>query len=189
MKPPSSAFDNSFIINFVLYIEHKSICFWYEYIRANDSCPCKYLFHIYKMFKCCFFPQFRVALRLTPGDWYEIFSEPSSIIATSPGGLPTSPPRILTATPVSSSIISVIWEEGEFTNGPVISYILQVNEIPVGYAAVRVRYTKIKIVWLLNLKMFYQKKFFLGHPRFEKSEFILDEKPKTIYYIFDYYFS
>lgn len=116
----------------------------------------KYIIYIFT--KCLnlifYIIQFRVALRLTPGDWYEIFSEPSSIIATSPGGLPTSPPRILTATPVSSSIISVIWEEGEFTNGPVISYILQVNEVPVGYAAVRVRlcvvfFFQIQIVHLM----------------------------------------
>lgn len=126
---------------------------------------------------------------MTPGDWYEIFSEPSSIIATSPGGLPTSPPRILTATPVSCSIISVIWEEGEFTNGPVISYILQVNEIPVGYAAVRVRCLNIVHICPLATKILSKKLLFLGYPSNEKSEFILNEKLKTIDHIFNYDFS
>lgn len=82
--------------------------------------------------------QFRVAVRLTPGDWYKIFSSSSSIIATLPGGLPTSPPKILAATAVTFNMISVIWEEGQFSNGPIISYILQVNEQPVGYAGVKV---------------------------------------------------
>lgn len=83
--------------------------------------------------------QFRVAVRLTPNDWYDVYSTASSIIATQPGGLPTSPPKILTATAVSSSVISVIWEEGQFINGPVSSYILQIGEQAAGNANIKVK--------------------------------------------------
>ena len=85
-------------------------------------------------------------MRLTPNHWYDLYSSASSIIATQPGGLPTSSPKILTATAVSANIISVIWEEGPFSNGPILSYILQINEQPVGFATVKVHTNLYNII-------------------------------------------
>jgi hypothetical protein len=42
------------------------------------------------------------------------------------------------ATAVDSSRISVSWEPGPFPNGPVLSYVLQINELPEGYSALKV---------------------------------------------------
>ena len=60
------------------------------------------------------------------------------VISTLPSGVPSSAPTIVRATAVDSSRISVSWEPGPFPNGPVLSYVLQINELPEGYPALKV---------------------------------------------------
>lgn len=60
------------------------------------------------------------------------------VISTLPSGVPSSAPTIVRATAVDSSRISVSWEPGPFPNGPVLSYVLQINELPEGYSALKV---------------------------------------------------
>lgn len=84
----------------------------------------------------CLF-QFRIAILLSRHS-APIVSEPSVVISTLPSGVPASAPTIVRATAVDSSRISVSWEPGPFPNGPVLSYVLQINELPEGYSALKV---------------------------------------------------
>jgi hypothetical protein len=81
--------------------------------------------------------QFRIAILLSHHSEL-IVSEPSVVISTLPSGVPSSAPTIVRATAVDSSRISVSWEPGPFPNGPVLSYVLQINELPEGYSALKV---------------------------------------------------
>ena len=81
--------------------------------------------------------QFRIAILLSHHS-EPIVSEPSVVISTLPSGVPSSAPTIVRATAVDSSRISVSWEPGPFPNGPVLSYVLQINEIPEGHPALKV---------------------------------------------------
>jgi hypothetical protein len=81
--------------------------------------------------------QFRIAILLSHHS-EPIVSVPSVVISTLPSGVPSSAPTIVRATAVDSSRISVSWEPGPFPNGPVLSYVLQINELPEGYSALKV---------------------------------------------------
>nr|CAD7258653.1 unnamed protein product [Timema shepardi] len=82
--------------------------------------------------------RFRIALMLSPQHHSEpIVSDPSVVISTLPEGTPSSPPVIVRATAIDSARISVSWEPGPFPNGPVLSYMLQINELPEGYYALK----------------------------------------------------
>nr|CAD7207082.1 unnamed protein product [Timema douglasi] len=84
--------------------------------------------------------RFRIALMLSPQHHSEpIVSDPSVVISTLPEGTPSSPPVIVRATAIDSARISVSWEPGPFPNGPVLSYMLQISELPEGYYALKVR--------------------------------------------------
>lgn len=85
----------------------------------------------------CF--QFRIALLLSRHHNDPIVSEPSLVISTLPGGTPSSAPSIVRATPADSTRVSMSWEPGPFPNGPILSYVLQINELPSGYTALKVR--------------------------------------------------
>ncbi|XP_069689840.1 proto-oncogene tyrosine-protein kinase ROS isoform X2 [Periplaneta americana] len=80
--------------------------------------------------------RFRIAILLSHHS-EPIVSEPSVVISTLPSGVPSSAPTIVRATAVDSSRISVSWEPGPFPNGPVLSYVLQINELPEGYSALK----------------------------------------------------
>lgn len=82
--------------------------------------------------------QFRIALLLSPHHSEPIVSEPSLVISTLPGGAPASPPNIVRATAADPSRVSVSWEPGPFPNGPILSYVLQINQLPQGYTALKV---------------------------------------------------
>jgi hypothetical protein len=81
--------------------------------------------------------QFRIAILLSRHS-APIVSEPSVVISTLPSGVPSTAPTILRATAIDSSRISVSWEPRAFPNGPVLSYVLQINELPQGYSALKV---------------------------------------------------
>jgi proto-oncogene tyrosine-protein kinase ROS len=81
--------------------------------------------------------QFRIAILLSRHS-APIVSEPSVVISTLPDGVPASAPTIVRATAIDASRISVSWEPGPFPNGPVLSYVLQINELPEGYSALKV---------------------------------------------------
>nr|CAD7427324.1 unnamed protein product [Timema monikensis] len=82
--------------------------------------------------------RFRIALMLSPQHHSEpIVSDPSVVISTLPEGTPSSPPVIVRATAIDSARISVSWEPGPFPNGPVLSYMLQISELPEGYYALK----------------------------------------------------
>ncbi|KAL6432278.1 hypothetical protein ACFW04_006732 [Cataglyphis niger] len=85
--------------------------------------------------------RFRVALLLKSSQHNPepIVSAPSVVILTCPAGLPTSAPVIVRAAAVDSYRVSVSWEPGPFSNGPLLSYVLrlqraehtQLKDIPV----------------------------------------------------------
>lgn len=54
-------------------------------------------------------------------------SAPSVVILTCPAGLPTSAPVIVRAAAVDSYRVSVSWEPGPFSNGPLLSYVLRLQ--------------------------------------------------------------
>lgn len=73
---------------------------------------------------CCHF-QFRVALIISS---MELHSEQSLIISTLAQGSPLSKPEIVRAVAVDDTRISISWESGPFTNGPILFYVLQIKE-------------------------------------------------------------
>ncbi|XP_075227577.1 receptor protein-tyrosine kinase sevenless [Lycorma delicatula] len=81
--------------------------------------------------------RFRIALLLSPHDSEPIVSAPSLVISTLPAGMPSSPPTIVRATPADPTRVSLSWEPGPFPNGPILSYVLQINELPDGYSALK----------------------------------------------------
>lgn len=56
-----------------------------------------------------------------------IVSAPSVVILTCPAGLPTSAPVIVRTTAVDSYRVSISWEPGPFSNGPILSYVLRLQ--------------------------------------------------------------
>ncbi|RZF45581.1 hypothetical protein LSTR_LSTR017179, partial [Laodelphax striatellus] len=80
---------------------------------------------------------FRIALLLSPHDSEPIVSAPSVVISTLPGGAPASTPTIVRATPADPTRVSLSWAAGPFPNGPILSYVLNLNELPHGYTAVK----------------------------------------------------
>ncbi|RZF32704.1 hypothetical protein LSTR_LSTR004132, partial [Laodelphax striatellus] len=81
--------------------------------------------------------RFRIALLLSPHDSEPIVSAPSVVISTLPGGAPASTPTIVRATPADPTRVSLSWAAGPFPNGPILSYVLNLNELPHGYTAVK----------------------------------------------------
>ncbi|XP_031333150.1 proto-oncogene tyrosine-protein kinase ROS isoform X2 [Photinus pyralis] len=79
--------------------------------------------------------RFRVALLLSP-QTEPIVSAPSVVISTLPAGVPTSPPIIVRAVPIDSTHISISWEPGPFPHGPLLSYVLRINDSD-GYSALK----------------------------------------------------
>ncbi|KAK0161869.1 hypothetical protein PV327_008274 [Microctonus hyperodae] len=73
--------------------------------------------------------RFRVALLLKSSHHNPepIVSAPSVVILTLAAGRPTSAPVIVRAAAVDSCRISVSWEPGPFPNGPLLSYVLQLQ--------------------------------------------------------------
>ncbi|XP_072751260.1 proto-oncogene tyrosine-protein kinase ROS isoform X2 [Anoplolepis gracilipes] len=73
--------------------------------------------------------RFRVALLLKSSQHNPepIVSAPSVVILTCPAGLPTSAPVIVRAAAVDSYRVSVSWEPGPFSNGPLLSYVLRLQ--------------------------------------------------------------
>lgn len=67
-----------------------------------------------------------------------IVSEPSLVILTLASGLPRSKPHILTVTATDPTRVSVTWKPGPFPNGPILSYVLSIDELPFGYKAHKV---------------------------------------------------
>lgn len=57
-----------------------------------------------------------------------LFSQPSPAILTFASGPPTSAPVILRALAIDHSRIYVNWKEGLFTNGPLFSYVLRLQQ-------------------------------------------------------------
>lgn len=55
-------------------------------------------------------------------------SEQSVIISTLAQGVPLSTPAIVRAVAVDHTRISVSWEPGPFPNGPILSYVLQIED-------------------------------------------------------------
>ncbi|RWS08705.1 Proto-oncogene tyrosine-protein kinase ROS-like protein [Dinothrombium tinctorium] len=71
--------------------------------------------------------QFRVAWILFP-QFSPVFSEPSLPILTKAYGPPSTPPRFISVVAVSSNHISITWEPPMFPNGPILAYILYLQE-------------------------------------------------------------
>ncbi|XP_034935442.1 proto-oncogene tyrosine-protein kinase ROS isoform X2 [Chelonus insularis] len=73
--------------------------------------------------------RFRVALLLKSSQHNPepIVSSPSVVILTLAEGRPTSAPVIVRAAAVDSCRVSVSWEPGPFVNGPLLSYVLQLQ--------------------------------------------------------------
>jgi len=73
--------------------------------------------------------QFRVAMLLKSSQHNPepIVSAPSVVILTYPAGLPTSAPVIVRTTAVDSYRVSISWEPGPFSNGPILSYVLRLQ--------------------------------------------------------------
>ena len=96
--------------------------------------------------------QFRVALILSEIHEKEIFSEQSVIISTLPSGIPLSKPAIVRAVAVDHTRISVSWGPGPFPNGPILSYVLQINDSLVdGYNALKVHINKIVYAFAVHI--------------------------------------
>jgi hypothetical protein len=72
------------------------------------------------------------------------YSEPSVVISTLAEGLPESAPQMVRAVAVDATHVSVTWLPGAFPRGPVLSYVLYLNELPTStsnhtaYSAVKV---------------------------------------------------
>ncbi|XP_037036977.1 protein sevenless isoform X3 [Bradysia coprophila] len=82
--------------------------------------------------------RFRVALILSSNHEKELFSEQSVIISTLPMGKPLSEPAIVRAVAIDHTRISISWEPGPFPRGPILSYVLQINDNrPNGYFALK----------------------------------------------------
>ncbi|KAF7989871.1 hypothetical protein HCN44_008545 [Aphidius gifuensis] len=73
--------------------------------------------------------RFRVTLLLKSSQHNPkpIVSDPSVVIQTLAAGRPTSAPVIVRAVAVDSYRVSVSWEPGPFPNGPLLSYVLQLQ--------------------------------------------------------------
>lgn len=67
-----------------------------------------------------------------------VVSAPSVVISTLASGVPSSPPTITRATAVDWGRVSVSWTPGRFPNGPLLSYVLHISELPAGYSALKV---------------------------------------------------
>lgn len=68
-----------------------------------------------------------------------IVSAPSVVISTLPYGSPSSAPIKLRVTVVDSHRVSLSWEPGPFSNGPILSYVLRISEeVPNAYSAIKV---------------------------------------------------
>ncbi|OXU31361.1 hypothetical protein TSAR_014934 [Trichomalopsis sarcophagae] len=74
--------------------------------------------------------RFRLAILLKSMEQNDepLFSQPSPAILTFPSGPPTSAPVILRALAIDHSRIYVNWKEGLFTNGPLFSYVLRLQQ-------------------------------------------------------------
>ncbi|KAK9499085.1 hypothetical protein O3M35_003597 [Rhynocoris fuscipes] len=70
-----------------------------------------------------------------------VASEASLVIGTEPSGLPSSPPSLVRATATDPTRVSVSWLPGPFPNGPVLSYVVSIDEGPTGYKAHKVSST------------------------------------------------
>lgn len=68
-------------------------------------------------------------------------SESSLVIGTLPSGLPSSPPSLVRATAPDPTRVSVSWLPGPFPNGPILSYVVSIDEQPNGYKAHKVKIT------------------------------------------------
>ncbi|XP_023240042.1 proto-oncogene tyrosine-protein kinase ROS-like [Centruroides sculpturatus] len=80
--------------------------------------------------------QFRIAWILLP-EYTPILSKESVAISTLPYGAPASRPIITRLTAVSPTHISISWNPPLFPNGPVLSYVLYLNEHPKGYSSIK----------------------------------------------------
>lgn len=74
------------------------------------------------------YSQFRVALILSSFREIELYSEQSLVIITAEEGPPQSEPDIVRAVAVDHTRISISWEPGLLKNGPILFYVLQINE-------------------------------------------------------------
>ena len=86
--------------------------------------------------------QFRVTLLAQESELTS--SEPSLVIGTLPSGLPSSPPSLLRAAATDPTRVSASWSPGIAPNGPILSYVVAIDELPRGYKA-----HKVKLLCLL----------------------------------------
>ena len=68
-----------------------------------------------------------------------LLSEETVAVRTLPYGLPSQAPTNVNAIAVDWSSITVSWDPPSFTNGPLVSYELEIQEKPSGYLAIEVR--------------------------------------------------
>lgn len=82
--------------------------------------------------------QFRLVSVLA-SDREPLVSEETQPVRTLPYGLPSRPPTNVNAIAVDWSSITISWDAPLFTNGPLVSYELEIQEKPSGYFAIEVR--------------------------------------------------
>lgn len=119
-------------------------------------------------------------------------SAPSVVILTCPAGLPTSAPVIVRAAAVDSYRVSVSWEPGPFSNGPLLSYVLRlqraehtqlkVHATPESYTDIRIRLLTPKC---LSHTLCMHKPFFLLSQLTHSYIFVYSRKTRR--YAFLYY--
>ncbi|KAL1139032.1 hypothetical protein AAG570_009093 [Ranatra chinensis] len=95
------------------------------------------------------FYRFRVAILLPAHLAEPLVSEPSLVIGTLPGGPPSSPPSSVRAIATDPTRVSVSWKPGPFPNGPILSYVLSIDELPRGYKG-----HKVSIFFLYTIILF-----------------------------------
>ncbi|XP_076317469.1 proto-oncogene tyrosine-protein kinase ROS-like isoform X2 [Tachypleus tridentatus] len=80
--------------------------------------------------------KFRVAWIILP-QYAPILSHESVEISTLPYGVPTTAPTITSLAALGPRRISVSWEPPPFSNGPILSYVLYLQEMPDGYDPIK----------------------------------------------------
>ncbi|GFT84439.1 proto-oncogene tyrosine-protein kinase ROS [Nephila pilipes] len=80
--------------------------------------------------------RFRVAYILLE-NYPPLFSEESIAISTLPYGVPSTAPVITCLTAVSCTRVSLSWDPPMFANGPILSYVLYIEEFPSGTTMIK----------------------------------------------------
>ncbi|XP_014249043.1 proto-oncogene tyrosine-protein kinase ROS [Cimex lectularius] len=81
------------------------------------------------------YTNYRFRVSLLAQEMELVMSEASLVIGTLPSGLPSSPPSLVRATATDPTRVSVSWLPGPFPNGPILSYVVSIDELPHGYKA------------------------------------------------------